>query len=144
MHTTKWLLICNANKQILFLSPIFEGTTHDFEIFKQIFLTYNFALLSIWVDLGFLGIAKMVDAKQIYIPHKASKKHPLTKSQKETNCTLSRFRVVVENTLSGVKRYQILCIKNRMHSQNKRDESMEICTNLWNFKIKCKKIKVSN
>ena len=42
------------------------------------------------------------------LPYKGSEAHPLTPEQKLHNATLSRIRIVVENTLAALKHFRIL------------------------------------
>lgn len=111
-------------------------------MFKSLFEGIDFHAVHVHVDLGFLGIKKFLNSTEISIPHKASKLHPLTKEQEEENCNLSRKRVVVENSIAGIKRHFILRIKNRMHIKEKLDHAVELCTMLWNLKgaLKAKKL----
>lgn len=93
-----------------------------------------FSNINIWVDLGFVGLDKFLENVTILIPHKKSKNKPLTKEQKEENKVISKVRVKVENTIAMIKRYFILRIKNRMHTQSKLDDVVDLSANLWNFK----------
>lgn len=113
-------------------------------MFKSQFIPFSFTKLKVWVDLGFLGIKKIISASSIEIPHKASKHHPLSQKQKAENCILSTTRVIIENVIAMLKRYFILRIENRMRLKHKLDEAVEICASLWNFKRKCKLIKTTH
>jgi len=99
---------------------------------------------NIVVDLGYQGIKKEYIAKQIHIPFKKprkSKKNPypkLTTEQKKYNQFVGSQRIYVENSLSGLKRFQKLCVKYRGKSVEKLDDSMEICAGLWNYKLNFK------
>ena len=95
---------------------------------------FNFSGLTIHVDLGFLGIKKIIIGGQIFIPHKGSKNHPLTPEKKAANTTLAQLRVVVENALAKIKSFFVLRIENRMKKKQKLDEAFEICAGLANFK----------
>jgi hypothetical protein len=128
------LLICNAHKRILFASPLYQGRVHDFTIFKELLGQFDFSGLTIHVDLGFLGIEKMIIGGQVFIPHKASKNHSLTPEEKAANTALARLRVVVENAVAKIKSFFVLRIENRMKKKQKLDEAFEICAGLANFK----------
>lgn len=128
-------MICDKNKSILFLSDMFDGTTHDFEIFKSIFTKFDFTNVKVWVDLGFLGIKKQIKHKELFIPHKSCKNHSLTQEQKEENTILSSIRVVVENTIARIKSFFILRIENRMRITEKLNDAMIICSKIANFKL---------
>ena len=128
----------DKNKNILWLSMFEMGHTHDFKMFKNAFHDKDFSQLNVWIDLGFLGIAKCIKAKQIFIPHKKKKNQKLSEEQKNENCTISRFRVGIENTIAMIKRFFILRIENRMHCKEKLDLAVELCACAWNFYKKYK------
>ena len=92
--------------------------------------------LKLHVDLGFLGIKKKVTFSDIFIPHKASKNHPLTQEQKCENTKLAALRIVVENAIAKLKAFFILRIENRMRHKDKLADAFHICTLLANFKNK--------
>lgn len=96
-------LISSYNKYIYFLSKtVLAGKIHDFNLFKQDFLSFCNAFKdhTVWVDLGYLGIDKLWQAYQINIPHKMpkrSKDNPapfLTLSQKQHNTFVGKNRIV--------------------------------------------------
>jgi hypothetical protein len=137
-------LICNEKKEILFVSPMYDGKTHDFAIFKNIFTNIDFSALNLYVDLGFLGIKKTIKYNELFIPHKASKNHPLNDDQKKENSTLSSVRVAVENAIAKLKSFFILRIENRMRINTKLDDAFIICSALANFKTKKHKSLIIN
>jgi hypothetical protein len=93
------------------------------------------------VDLGYLGIQKDYKLGSVEIPYKRprkSKNNPdpsLSSEQKLYNQTVSRKRVCVENSIAGMKRYQILSVKYRGKSIEKFDSVIELCAGLWNYKV---------
>jgi hypothetical protein len=103
-------------------------------MYKSVFTGYDFRALGVRVDLGFLGIKKVIKNGIVSIPHKASKCHPLTQAQKDANRVGSGQRIAVENTIGGIKRYGIVSSTNRMRTDSKFDAAMETCSNLWNYK----------
>jgi hypothetical protein len=100
-----------------------------------------FAKKNMYVDLGYLGIGKDYTIGTLNIPHKKprkSKKNPkpsLTDQQKTENQAIGRIRVCVENSIAGMKRYNILTVKYRGKSIKDFDESIELCAGLWNYKV---------
>lgn len=133
-HTLKALIISDKLKRALYISELVVGKTHDFTMFKGFLSKFDFSKYNVFVDLGFLGIDKHITVKELQIPQKKPRGGELTTNQKDENCTKSRLRIVVENTIAMVKRYFILRIENRMHMKNKLNEALEICGLLWNFK----------
>lgn len=137
-------VITSDNKFIYFLSKtVLAGKIHDFNLFKQDFLAFPKAFVShrLWVDLGYVGIKDLWDALQIHIPNKrprkskANPKPELSPQQKEYNQFVGKNRVVVENAIAGMKRYNILVNKYRGKCIEFADDIIELCAGLWNFKI---------
>ena len=134
------MLICDCYKRILFASNAYDGRTHDFAIFKEIFAGLDFSRFETHVDLGFLGLGKNVSGANVFIPHKATKNYPLTARQKEENTELSRLRVVVENAIAKIKSFFIMRIENRMKIKNKLNDAFHICAALANFKSRAQSV----
>lgn len=122
------------------------GRNQDYGLFKKEFLKEQslFEHQNVLVDLGYKGIEKDYKMASIGIPFKKprkSKKNPdpkLTQVEKAYNQSLSRRRVCVENSLAGLKRYGILCVKYRGKSIENFDTTIELCAGLWNFKLSVK------
>ena len=97
---------------------------------------------SISVDLGYYGIDKDYQAKNINIPFKKDKKSKLnpnpklSEKQKLFNKKLSSFRVLIENSISGVKRYSILTQRFRNKNLYFNDLVMLLGCGLWNYHLK--------
>ena len=137
-------IITSRNKFIYFLSKtVFAGKIHDFNLFKSDFLSFKNAFKDhiLWVDLGYLGIKNLWTASAIHIPHKFPRKSKnnlnpsLTVEQKRHNTFVGKNRVVVENAIAGMKRYNILVNKFRNKTIEFADEMIELSAGLWNFKV---------
>ena len=131
------------DKFILFLGRTFTGHNHDYTILKEELppdLDW-FTEITVLVDLGYLGIQSDYAGEQIEIPIKKprkSKKNPkpqLTAEQKATNKALSQVRILVENAIAGIKRYNILVHRFRNHKADFEDDVIAICAGLWNFNL---------
>ena len=96
-------------------------------------------MITILVDLGFQGIKSDYVGDDIHIPHKKprkSKNNPepqLTEQQKAVNKALSQVRILVENAIAGLKRYNILTHPFRNRSEGFDDLVVSVCAGLWNF-----------
>ncbi|MEN8252635.1 MAG: transposase family protein [Patescibacteria group bacterium] len=142
-HTVKNTVIANAGKMILFLGYTIFGSKHDYALFKTEFdLDQDwFELFKLWVDLGYLGFKKEYEAIEINIPHKKprkSKNNPspsLTDEQKEENREMSKVRVVVENAIGGMKRFNILTTKFRNRKDNFVDDVAVLSAGLHNLTL---------
>ena len=98
-----------------------------------------FSDLKVLVDLGYQGIQKDYEGNGIEIPNKKprkSKSNPapkLTEEQKETNRTLSKVRIFIENAIGGMKRYNILSHTFRNRKDGFVDKVIALCAGLWNM-----------
>ena len=131
------------DKTILYLGKTFAGHTHDYTMLKLEFppAAAWFVLLQLLVDLGYQGILSDYVGDAILIPHKKprkSKKNPLTTltdAQKAENRALSRIRILVENAICGLKRYNILVHRFRNHRPSFDDDVVALAAGLWNFNL---------
>lgn len=98
----------------------------------------NFNIL---IDLGYMGFDKNYNYKNIYIPHKKpnrSKNNPdieLTKLQKDENREMSKNRIIVENAIGGMKRYNCLTNIFRNHISYVKGLTILLAAGLWNFNV---------
>lgn len=128
---------------ILFLGKTFAGHVHDYTMLKEEFPPEMpwFECLKVLADLGYQGIVKEYLGDEIQLPHKKtrkSKQNPaptLTDQQKADNLALSKIRVLVENAICGLKRYNILVHRFRNHKESFEDDVIEIAAALWNFNL---------
>lgn len=150
-HTVKNTVIATFSKWILFLGYTVAGSIHDYTQFKHEFpvdgsmdeVVKWFEDFVLWLDLGYLGTRKAYDAKEVKMPHKKprmSKNKPspaLTDEQKAENRAISQVRVIVEQAISGLKRFNIVTHKFRNHLENFVDTAVLLAAGLWNWKLKC-------
>ena len=100
-----------------------------------------FSGFDIFIDLGYQGFREDYQSRRVFIPHKKpkkSKKNPnptLTQQQKDENKAMSRQRVVVENTIGGMKRFRCLVERYRNHIPFVKDSLILLSSGLWNFHI---------
>ena len=129
------MLISTKDKVISFISYSYEGRQHDYKILKEVFTPEHdwFRKFTLKVDLGYLGIKKDYNCVSIEIPHKKTKLHPLTDSQKNENKRMASARINVEHSIGGMKRYRILSDRLRMHLIDFYDDVLGVCAGLWNF-----------
>ena len=129
-HTVKWLLISTLDRRILWVSKWYNGSTHDFTIFKDVFAHLILEKYRVHVDSGFVGIAKFIACKYVFIPYKARKNQPLTALQKALNQGLAAVRVAVENSIAQLKAFFVLRIENRMRKKGKLADAFSLCAEL--------------
>ncbi len=132
-HTRKNVIMSDYKKKILYLSPTKPGKMHDKRIIdKSMLISHIPKDIAIWADTGFQGIQKQ--HKNVLMPKKKPKGKSLTASQKRENQTISSIRIVVENAIAGIKRYN--CLTNTFRNKNGTDDiMMNICSGLWNFHL---------
>ncbi|MEG3882367.1 transposase family protein [Microcoleus sp. herbarium7] len=122
-------------KRILFISPMYAGSVHDFTIFKAVFSGMGFSWLTVWVDSGFTGIDKHIGCENIFIPFKNSKHHPLDETAKEYNSIISSIRVKIEHAMANLKSFFVLRHKNRMRTEAQLNDAFTICAGIANFRL---------
>jgi IS5 family transposase len=109
-HTQKAQLVVDTKTKQILATAFSNGKEHDFKLFGK----SRTALLpqtKCLADRGYLGIAKLHANSQT--PHKRSKRHPLSKEQKQENRQLSRERFLVEHVIRSVKIFRILAERYR-------------------------------
>jgi len=142
-HTDVAMVLSNKNRHIYYVSYLYEGKANDMGIFKTEFEPDRgwFKNLRVLFDLGFVGVNKLYEFKDLVIGHKRSrksKKNPkpeLTPEQKEKNKAVSKERIYVEHAIGGMKRYRILKNKARTKSYKLKNQILGNCAALWNYKI---------
>lgn len=129
------------DKVILFVGQTFEGRKHDYAILKEEFppeLPW-FEWLMVLVDLGFQGILADYEGDDIFIPFKKPRKSKhkpdpqLTAEQKAVNQALAKIRVLAENAIAGIKRFNILTQPFRNRKDGFDDQVIAVAAGLWNF-----------
>lgn len=126
---------------MIYVSQTFDGRKHDYAILKEAFppdLPW-FDLTTVLVDLGFQGIVSEYVGDDIFIPFKKprkSKNNPdpqLTDAQKAVNQALAKIRVLSENAIAGIRRFNILTHTFRNRKDGFDDQVIAVSAALWNF-----------
>ena len=87
-----------------------KGRKHDFRLFKES-RTRLHPEVKLKADYGYQGIGKMHQKSEV--PHKRSKKRPLTPEQKAYNRNVSSERVLVEHVIRKLKVFRLLAERYR-------------------------------
>ena len=82
-----------------------KGRRHDFHLYKQSRVRVH-PSVSMHADTGYQGLQKL--HANTHKPAKATKKHPLTREQKQTNRQINSRRVVVEHAIRRLKVFRLL------------------------------------
>jgi len=102
-----------------------KGSEHDFKVYKDTIGTGVSSSISIDADSGYQGLQKL--HPNCRIPIKASKKHKLTKREKEYNRRLARKRVVIEHINTKIKVFKIMAYPYRNHCRRHLLRAALIC-----------------
>ncbi len=132
------MVLSTESKHIKYLSYVYHGSQHDYEILKTELPAANglwFSQHAVHLDLAYKGIDKLYDIKQLCIPFKKPRKSTLTAQQKAINKELSAIRVTVENAIAGLKRYRFLADRLRCRNIDFYNKVIGICAGLWNFNL---------
>jgi len=135
-------VISDSKRYIWYVSPIYKGKWHDYKILKKEFPPGQgwFEGLEVDLDLGFQGFIKDYKCHKARIPHKRKRVkkgqcNELSEEQKVYNKQVSGERILVEHSIGGMKRYRILCHRNRLKIVRQINQIVGICAGLWNFKL---------
>lgn len=113
-HTRKTQIITNEKGEIRDVSDSVPGSTHDLELFRQSETAEDIPEeVTAGGDAGYQGLHKELPDHNVFVPHKASRNHPLTEDEKLANRELSSIRIVVENTLAELKHFKVLADRFR-------------------------------
>ncbi len=109
-----------------------NGKCHDFRLFKESKVKIH-PDIKVAVDTGYQGLQKR--HIQTAIPKKRSKKHPLSKEDKDANTALAKERVLVENVIGMLKRFKI--ISDRYRNRRKRFAlRFNLLAGIYNYELK--------
>ena len=141
-HTVKTQVTVNGRGLIVHKSPHAAGRRHDYDVYKGS-RPHLPKEVRLGVDLGYDGIRSDYPDQLVDIPFKRRspgrgkrgvKAKPLTPEQRMHNRALSRARVVVEHSISRLKKHRIMGeeFRNRLRHY---DEATDIVSGLVNLRI---------
>ena len=134
-HTIKTQYMVNGEGLILLHKTEHKkGRKHDYEIFKN-----NHPITPIQVenvfDLGYMGVKNDFPTVKSVLPfRKNRKKGELSNEEKKYNRKHSKLRVIVEHTISRIKKFGIMGTKFR-NKLKRYDHASDIVSGLINFRI---------
>jgi len=133
-HTVKTQIMVNKKGLILHKTKHRNGKQHDYDLFKKTGPPPLPPEVELGVDLGYFGIKKDYPDLNINIPVKKPKKKELTKQEKRYNKKQRKARVIVEHTISRMKKFRIMGeeFRNRL---TRYDRMTSIVCGLVNFTI---------
>ena len=132
-HTVKTQLTVNKDGLIVHKTNHARGRRHDYDIFKQSHPKLPEGVRP-GTDLGYYGIQNDFSELNPIIPFKREKRKELTEGQKRFNRKLSKARVVVEHTISRMKKFNVFGqeYRNRLRYY---DRMTDIVSGLINMRI---------
>jgi len=132
-HTVKTQYMVNSDGTILHKTGHDRGRIHDYEIFKNKHPTTPLEVENI-LDLGYLGVKNDFPTVKYVLPIKKKRKSELSDEEKKYNRKHSRLRVIVEHTVSRIKKFGIMGTKFR-NKLGRYDHASDIVSGLVNFRI---------
>jgi hypothetical protein len=131
-HTVKNNVLVNEQAKIVLLSDTCEGKKHDKKIADEAQLSLPEGSY-LYQDTGFQGYS--LPGVTILQPKKKPRGGELTAKETDENRQISRIRILVEHAIGGSKRYRIVKDQVRNWKNNFRDQVMETCCGLHNFRL---------
>jgi hypothetical protein len=133
-HTIKTQYMVNSEGTILHKTGHDRGRIHDYEIFKNKHPTTPLQVANL-LDLGYLGVQNdFPTVKSVLTFRKKRKKGELSDEEKKHNRRHSKLRVIVEYTVSRIKKFGIMGTKFR-NRLGRYDRTSDIVSGLVNFRI---------
>jgi DDE superfamily endonuclease len=132
--TRKNIIVADEKKRVLVLTPTKSGRRHDKRLADKVLLAEHIPKdVTAWTDTGFKGIERVHG--NTLMPHKATKKKPLTDEQRQENRLISHFRVTAEHAIAGIKRLRSVSDVYRNKKANFDDTFMLLAAGIWNFHL---------
>ncbi|MFO3797233.1 MAG: transposase family protein [Anaerolineales bacterium] len=132
-YTRKTIIVVDNTGRIRGVAPSAPGSQHDLKVAVASGLMEQIPeSISVIGDAGFDGLQHYYPNRSIATPHKARRNHPLLPDQKLANQELASMRMVVEHTLSRLKRFRILALVFR-HMLSLYDSVLMAVVGMVNF-----------
>ncbi len=132
-HTIKNQITVNNRGYILHKIRHKKGRKHDYDIYKNNHPDIPKHVIIV-VDLGYLGVEKDFPDQLSALPYKKKRNQFLSDDEKDYNTIHSKKRIIVEHTISRLKKYRILAdvFRNKLRKYNKVSD---IVAGLINYRI---------
>ena len=133
-YTIKNQLMVNNRGYILHKAAHEKGRRHDYAVYKKDRPITPTQVVTV-VDLGYLGVEKDFPEQLSALPHKKKRnQEELSQEEKEYNKIHSKKRIIVEHTISRLKKYRIMSdiFRNKLR---KYDKVLDIVSGLVNYRI---------
>ena len=130
-HTIKTQYMVNGEGTILHKTGHDRGRIHDYEIFKNKHPITPLQVENV-LDLGYMGVKNDFPTVKSVLPFR--KKSELSNEEKRHNRKHSKLRVIVEHTVSRIKKFGIMGARFR-NRLGRYDHASDIVLGLVNFRI---------
>ncbi len=105
-HTIKNQITVNNRGYILHKVGYKKGRKHDYDVYKKNHPVIPKEVVNV-VDLGYLGIEKDFPKQLSALPYKKKRnQQELSQEEKDYNTIHSKKRIIVEHTISRLKKYR--------------------------------------
>ncbi len=132
-HTIKTQYMVNNEGTILHKTGHDWGRIHDYEVFKNKHPTTPVQVENVF-DLGYLGVHNDFPTVKPVLPFRKKRKSELSDEEKRHNRKHSKLRIIVEHTVSRIKKFGIMGTKFR-NKLGRYDHASDIVSGLVNFRI---------
>ena len=132
-HTVKIQYMVNSEGLILHKTEHKKGRKHDYDIFKNKHPTTPLQVENVF-DLGYMGVQNDFPTVKSVLPFRKKRKSELSDGEKRHNRKHSKLRVIVEHTVSRIKKFGIMGTKFR-NKLGRYDHASDIVSGLVNFRI---------
>ena len=132
-HTVKTQYMVNSEGLILHKTGHDRGRIHDYEIFKNKHPTIPLQVENVF-DLGYIGVKNDFPTVKSVLPFRKNRKSELSNEEKRHNRKHSKLRVIVEHTVSRIKKFGIMGARFR-NRLGRYDHASDIVSGLINFRI---------
>ena len=132
-HTIKTQYMVNGEGTILHKTGHDRGRIHDYEIFKNKHPITPLQVENV-LDLGYLGVKNDFPTVKYVLPFRKKRKSELSDGEKRHNRKHSKLRIIVEHTVSRIKKFGIMGTKFR-NRLVRHDHASDIVSGLVNFRI---------
>jgi hypothetical protein len=133
-HTVKNQLLVNNRGYIIHKANHHKkGRRHDYEVYKKNHPITPKQVVNV-IDLGYLRVETDFPEQLSALPYKKKKNQDLSQEEKEYNKIHSKKRIIVEHTISRLKKYRIMSdiFRNKLRKYNKISD---IVAGLVNYRI---------
>lgn len=142
-HGLKTQIVVDKKGRIINVSKTYPSRIHDKTVLlKEKTLDKLPKKMRILLDKGYIKIQKLYPSQAILIPIKRNRwKRKLTRSEKIKNTKQAKKRVIVEHTISRLKKYQIL---SQVYRSSDRDYNYHFrnIASLCNFRLAFKQLEL--